>query len=136
MLSPDLQRLSHIRDYCVEIQNTIERYGKDFSIFDLDHDYQRSISFSIMQIGKLSGGLSDDFRRQTSGRIQWGPIKAMRNLFAHNYGHMDRDIIWETATTDIPVLRIFCNEYIGQAQMAKSADQADDLQAEDLEPEL
>ena len=135
MLSPDLQRLSHIRDYCVEIQNTIKRYGKDFTVFDADHDYQRSISFSIMQIGELSGGLSDEFRKETSGRIQWGPIKAMRNLFAHNYGHMDRDIIWETATTDIPVLRDFCNEYISREQQPQRRNDTEAVQ-EDWEPEL
>ena len=135
MLSPDLQRLSHIRDYCVEIQNTIKRYGKDFTVFDADHDYQRSISFSIMQIGELSGGLSDEFRKETSSRIQWGPIKAMRNLFAHSYGHMDRDIIWETATTDIPVLRDFCNEYISQEQQPQRRNDTEAVQ-EDWEPEL
>lgn len=135
MLPPDLQRLAHIQDYCVEIQNTIKRYGNDFTAFDADHDYQRSISFSIMQIGELSGGLSDEFRKETSGRIQWGPIKAMRNLFAHNYGHMDRGIIWETATTDIPVLRDFCNEYISREQQSQHRTDAEAVQ-ENWEPEL
>lgn len=112
MLQPDIQRLEHIRDYCAEIQKTIERYGKSFDIFDSDADYQRSVSFCILQIGELSGGLSDDFRQSTAERIQWGPIKGMRNLVAHSYGSMSRDIIWETAITDIPVLREFCNEQL------------------------
>ena len=62
MLSPDLQRLEHIRDYCGEIQKTIVRYGKSFDIFDRDPDYQRSISFCILQIGELGGRLSLEFR--------------------------------------------------------------------------
>ena len=49
MLSPDLQRIAHIRDYCIEIGNTICRYGNDFSVFDHDPDYQRSIAFSILR---------------------------------------------------------------------------------------
>ena len=53
MLPPDLQRLEHIRDYCDEIQKTIARYGKSFDIFDADADYQRSVSFCILQIGEL-----------------------------------------------------------------------------------
>lgn len=36
----------------------------------------------------------------------------MRNLVAHSYGSMSRDIIWETAVTDIPVLRRFCDQQI------------------------
>ena len=58
MMSPDLQRVKHIRDYCVEVEKTIARYGASFEIFDQDADYQRSVSFCILQIGELSGGLS------------------------------------------------------------------------------
>lgn len=54
MMSPDLQRIQHIRDYCEEIRKTIERYGDDFAVFDQDPDYQRSIAFSILQIGELA----------------------------------------------------------------------------------
>ena len=75
MLSPDLQRIAHIRDYCMEIEKTIERYGRSFEAFDQDADYQRSISFSIMQIGELSGKLSEEYRKATANRIQWGPVK-------------------------------------------------------------
>ncbi len=116
MLSPDMQRLEHIRDYCDEIQKTIARYGKSFEIFDTDADYQRSVSFCILQIGELSGKLSEEFRRETAGRIQWGPIKGMRNLVAHSYSSMSRDIIWETAVMDIPVLREFCSEQLKNCQ--------------------
>lgn len=80
MKSPDLQRLAHIRDYCLEIEKTINRYGRSFDAFDQDADYQRSVSFSILQIGELSGGLSPEFRAKTADRIQWGPMKGMRNL--------------------------------------------------------
>ena len=41
-----------------------------------------------------------------------GPIKAMRNLVAHNYGSMSREIIWETAVADIPVLCEFCEQQL------------------------
>ena len=114
MLSPDLQRIKHILDYCNEIEKTIARYGDSFAIFDTNADYQRSISFSIMQIGELSGGLSEEYRRKTRGRIQWGPMKDMRNMVAHSYGSMSREIIWETASVDIPSLKSFCIEQIRQ----------------------
>ena len=112
MLPPDLQRIQHILDYCNEIEKTIRRYGESFEFFDQDADYQRSIAFSILQIGELSGGLSEEYRKATSDRIQWGPMKGMRNLVAHSYGSMNRRIIWETAVMDIPVLKRFCEEQI------------------------
>ena len=111
-MSPDMQRIQHILEYCIAIGKTIERYGKSFEIYAGDPDYQRSISFSILQIGELSGGLSIEFRQKTASRIQWGPMKAMRNLVAHNYGKMDQAIIWETAISDIPVLQQFCEEQL------------------------
>lgn len=115
MLSPDLQRVAHIRDYCLEIQKTIDRYGNSYEIFDRDADYQRSVSFSILQIGELGGSLSEDYRKATNSRIQWGPMKGMRNLVAHSYGSMSREIIWETATIDIPALLQFCQEQLSEA---------------------
>ena len=112
MMSPDLQRIKHIRDYCVAISNTTARYGASFEVYAKDADYQRSVSFSILQIGELSGGLSQEYRTDTAYRIQWGPMKAMRNLVAHNYGKMDQQIIWETATVDVPALLRFCEEQL------------------------
>lgn len=112
MLPPDLQRIGHIRDYCIEIRKTIDRYGDSFATFDRDADFQRSVAFCILQIGELGGGLSEEYRKATAHRVQWGPIKGMRNLVAHSYGSMSREIIWETATVDVPVLLHFCEEQL------------------------
>lgn len=112
MLSPDLQRLRHIRDYCNEIEKTIGRYGATFACFEADADYQRSVSFCILQIGELSGGLSAEYRARTADRVQWGPMKGMRNLVAYSYATMSREIIWETALNDIPALKRFCEEQL------------------------
>ncbi len=112
MQLPDLQRIEHIRDYCAEIEKTIERYGKSFDIFSLDTDYQKSVSFSILQIGELSGKLSEEFKNETSNLVPWSAIREMRNIFAHNYGSMNREIIWKTANDDVSLLLDFCNEIL------------------------
>ena len=112
MQSPDIQRIGHIRDYCLEIQKTLDRYGHSFDIFDQDADFQRSVAFCIVQIGELGGGLSEEYRKTTADRMPWAAIKGMRNLVAHSYGTMSRKIIWETATIDIPLLLHFCEEQV------------------------
>lgn len=114
MLQPDAQRIKRILDYCNEIKKTIDRYGSSFAIFDNDADYQRSVSFSIFQIGELSAGLSPEYRQATADSVQWGPMKGMRNLVAHNYGSVSRDIVWETATVDIPALGRFCRSQLDE----------------------
>ena len=108
MRDADLQRIEHILEYCVDIQKTIARFGSDAETFLSDPDFFKSVSMSIMQIGELCVGLSDEFKENTKTQVQWGPIKAMRNMFAHGYAKMDKDVIWETAWRDIPVLRAFC----------------------------
>ena len=85
MLSPDMQRMEKIRDYCVRVENAIDRFGNKFDSFRNDIDYQMVVSFCILQIGELSGALSMEYREATASRIQWGPIKGMRNWAAHRY---------------------------------------------------
>lgn len=117
MLSPDLQRLAHICDYCVELEKTVARYGASFHAFERDADYQRSVSFCIMQIGELAGKLSPEFRRASAERVQWGSVRGMRNLVAHDYAGMELDMIWETVIADIPALKVFCKEQLdGESQ--------------------
>ena len=101
--------LEHIRHYCIDVQETLERFGKDKAVFEMDKDFRNSICMSLLQIGELSGHLPEDFREATKATIYWPAIKGMRNLFAHNYGAMDIDRVWETAVEDIPMLLKFCN---------------------------
>lgn len=115
MVNPDIQRLQHIKNYCERIGKTIERYGHDFDIFLSDGDYYDSVSMKIMQIGELAGCLSDNFKEKTKEKMQWGMIRGMRNLFAHTYATMDKDIIWDVATIDIPILLNFCIGVINEA---------------------
>ena len=105
----DLDRIKHIKRYCEDIAGSIDRFGDSFDTFSKDIDFYNSISMSIMQIGELSSGLSDDFRSATRKKIPWGLIKGMRNHFAHGYAAMEKSDIWETALKDIPTLLTFCN---------------------------
>ena len=55
----------------------------------MDRDYRNSVCMSLLQIGELTGHLTEDFREGTKDSIYWPAIKGMRNLFAHNYGAVD-----------------------------------------------
>ena len=71
MLSRDLQRVLKIRDYCLSIQDTMSRFGVSLEGFLSDSDYQQSIAFSVLQIGELTSGLSEEYRSATKEQIQW-----------------------------------------------------------------
>ena len=112
MNDSDLQRIKRMRVYCSKIGESITRYGDSLDVFSSDWDYYNSVSMSIMQIGEISSSLSDEFKEQTRSQIPWGIIKAMRNMFAHDYSSMDKNTVWETATKDIPNLLRFCERII------------------------
>ena len=116
MLPRDQERLFKIKEYCEEIRATIQRYGASFEIFQTDHDYQRSISFSILQIGELVGGLTDEYRNRTKSHIMWHQIKGMRNIVVHDYGSVKLKIIWDVATINIPELSQFCEEQLSNIE--------------------
>ena len=112
MLSRDLQRILKIRDYCPNIQDTVARFGESPEGFLLDSDYQYSIAFSILQIGELTAGLSEEYRNSTKAQIEWAHIKGVRNIIVHDYGKIQLDRIWDIVNKDIPVLKAFCNEQL------------------------
>lgn len=109
--------LEHIRHYCIDVQETLERFGKDKAVFETDKDFRNSVCMSLFQLGELTGHLPEDFRGATKATIYWPAIKGMRNLFAHNYGAIDIDRVWETALEDIPRLLEFYNKTIEMHRM-------------------
>ena len=111
----DMQILLHIKSYCEDIARSIQRFGEEYEVFASDIDYFNSVSMSIMQIGELSSILSDSFREDTNDELQWNLMRGMRNMYAHEYKKMDKSIIWETATKDIPNLLRFCERVTDDA---------------------
>ena len=103
--------LGKIIQYADEIEKTLERFNNDREIFAHDFVYKNAVSMCILQIGELVGKLSDDFKANYPV-MPWRDIKAMRNIAAHNYGEIDIDILWETATGDIVELKNFCKQFI------------------------
>ena len=112
MDNSDRQRLTHIKNYCEDIAEFIIRFGNDRNIFMSDKAYYNSVSMCIMQIGELANGLSDDFRDETKEQMPWGMIRGMRNWIAHTYANVSKEIMWETAAKDIPMLLQFCKKNI------------------------
>ena len=94
----DAQILAHILEYCNRIEKTLSRFGREFDVFLDDQDYMDSVSMNLLQIGELAGKFSDAYVQKTKPQMDWRAIKNMRNMFAHDYGSMDKDRIWQTAT--------------------------------------
>lgn len=114
-LNRDFSVLEHIVTYCEQIDQTMKRFGTDAQIFRTDSIYRNAVALCILQIGELSGKLSEEFRAQHT-TIPWRQIKAMRNIVAHSYGTVDADTTWEIITEDIPNLKSFCDTLLKQKE--------------------
>ena len=105
----DISIIKHIEDYCLQIDETVSRFGDDFETFDSDRIYINAISLCILQIGELVGILSDDFKNDNP-TVPWKQIKQMRNIVAHRYGTVDTTVVWDVIKADIPELKEYCHK--------------------------
>lgn len=110
-LDRDTRILKHMYSYCLQIEETIQRFGNSQELFQQDAIYRNAAAMCILQIGELTGNLSEEFKAGHT-EIAWRQIKALRNIVAHRYGTIDPDTTWEIMTEDIPKLKLFCQAII------------------------
>ncbi|MBR3767856.1 MAG: DUF86 domain-containing protein [Clostridia bacterium] len=65
----------------------------------------------MLQIGELSIKLSEEFKEEND-HIPWRAIRGMRNIVAHEYGHVDIEILWQTSGASVEQLKEFCQKII------------------------
>ena len=114
-LNRNMEVLKHMIQYCDEIEHTISRFGEEYRIFAEDSVYQNAVALCVLQIGELTTHFTDDFKTVYHG-VPWNQIKALRNVVAHNYGKIDKEILWETITMDIPALKAYCTRIAKEDQ--------------------
>jgi uncharacterized protein with HEPN domain len=72
---------------------------------DLDSD--RMLAFALARaieiVGEAAGSVSTPTRKAAAD-IPWGLIVSMRNRLIHAYFDIDREIVWKTATEELPQL--------------------------------
>ena len=125
MRTKNIDIVRNIESYCKDIENTVNRFGKDQNVFENDVDYRNSICMSLLQIGELTGHLSEEFREATKESVYWPAIKGMRNVFAHDYGAIDYNRVWDTVNEDIPLLLEFCQKTITLYSVAEQEEAQD-----------
>ena len=98
--------LQKILGYCEKISK-LHRFFHDDKVMFYDEEagfpYRDAMAMSIFQIGELSKSLTAEMRRSYPD-IPWGHIIKMREIFAHHYGDLNYDIVWETSCEDVPSL--------------------------------
>jgi uncharacterized protein with HEPN domain len=77
--------------------------GKTRQMLDSDEMLAFAIVRAIEVVGEAAGRVSEETRTLLTA-IPWKNIVGMRNRLAHDYLHVDYDIVWRVAHDQIPVL--------------------------------
>ena len=89
--------------YCENILTIVKEEELDKEKYLNKKTPQLAIDMCIFQLSELSIHLDDDFKKNHND-IPWTEIRGMRNIHAHEYDKVDRNIIWNTIEKDIPSL--------------------------------
>lgn len=72
--------------------------------YHLNPMLQDALVRNIEVVGEAVKNLSLDLKDQNPD-IAWSLISRMRDKIAHHYFRINLDVVWKTATDDLPVLR-------------------------------
>lgn len=84
----------------------IEESIKGFTIESFSQNPQvlRAVLYSLAVIGEAVAGAIADLAA-SDPTMPWHQIRGMRNMVIHEYFQVDLDLVWQTAQSDIPVLK-------------------------------
>ncbi len=98
----DKQRLQHIRDAIIEVENYTKDADKE--IF-LNNSMMRFASIKQLEIvGEASVHITGETRAKFTD-VEWRKMIGMRHILVHEYFGMDTDIIWQVITNDLYALK-------------------------------
>jgi uncharacterized protein with HEPN domain len=107
----DKEYLQQILSWCAQVEETHAQFNRSLETFNNTSVYRNALSMCLLQIGEEANHLSEEFKKAHT-ELPWNKITGMSNRFAHVYGTMDTDIIWDTATYDVPEIERFCRKQI------------------------
>jgi len=94
--------LQDILEACDMIQAFLKEM--DAATFLASELHKAAILQKLTVIGEAAAHLPQAFR-DTHPQIEWRDIVAFRNIAVHAYFAVQWDIVWATATDEVPVLR-------------------------------
>ncbi len=77
--------------------------GRSRSDLDSDKVWMLGLVKCVEIIGEAAARISENTRARNP-RIPWPQMIGMRNRLVHVYFDVDRDLVWDTVTLDLPLL--------------------------------
>ncbi|WVN41982.1 HepT-like ribonuclease domain-containing protein [beta proteobacterium MWH-UniP1] len=99
MAIKDIARIGHILEAAEDLSKFLE--GKDRASLSSDKMLRYAVIRAIEIIGEASSQISAQTKASYPG-LPWREAIGMRNELIHAYITVDEEIVWTTATIDIP----------------------------------
>jgi len=95
--------------YLQDIVNSIDSVkrflnGIEETRFLADEILQNAVLMKLVVIGEAAARLSNEIRERYP-EVEWKSIIGFRNISVHAYFSVKWSIVWETATSDLKILR-------------------------------
>ena len=100
-MRPEQLYLEDIRGAVVAIARFVD--GKERGQLDEDELLLSGILYKLTVIGEAATHLGPEIRAAIP-EIPWRSVVGFRNLVVHEYFGLDLDIVWTTASEQVPVL--------------------------------
>ena len=71
--------------------------------FAADEKTVEAVSFALLVIGEAASHVPKEVCERATD-VPWAKMRGMRNVVAHEYFGIDRSVLWETATRDVPTI--------------------------------
>lgn len=78
--------------------------GRERADLDLNREFCRALERCVELMGEAATRLPADFR-EGHPEVPWRQIIGMRNVMIHGYDVVSADVLWDTASQDVPELR-------------------------------
>ena len=89
-----------------EIDVAFEMLGDaDLEAFLADEKLKRAVGMTVINIGELVKNMTEEFRL-SHNEVPWKAIAGLRDIAAHKYQTLRMEDIYNTATIDLPDLRV------------------------------
>jgi len=109
----DKYYVGRILTHCLNIEDFNKRFDGSYKTLLSDLAYLQAIVFSIVQIGENAKNLSSQFIIKYSG-IPWSDLCKTRDKITHHYDGIDKELVWEIVSVNIPELKSYCEKILGE----------------------
>ena len=112
--NPDTVYLGHMALAIERIAELVGRIDRDD--FERDWTLQNAVIRELEVLGEAAGKLSTDFVSKHRDEVPWKEVTGLRHKLIHDYFEVDLEIVWRTATINIPEIADFIVRRAGEKE--------------------